>query len=248
MTSEYGATANAWSRAQPMVSTVVRLALGGIFIVAGALKISDVALAKLSVQAYQIFPRDLANIIGVFLPVLEIALGLLLLFGVATRYIALTLAVLLIGFMLGVASLSWRGIETQCGCFGTTLIPQGDPDYAGELIRDGAMLLGALWLVAWPRSYLSIDGWLARRADGYADPDPDAEPDPDEPDAADPGAADSGSVPGEDAAAGVAAHAEGTRKTQTSPDHTYDSWAVRPGCPGVPSSANPRTITTQDNP
>lgn len=169
VSADYAEPPSGWLRIRPVISTLVRLVLAVVFIVAGVIKISDVSLAKLSVQAYQIFPRDIANIIGVFLPVLEIALGLLLLFGVATRYVSAVLGLMLLSFIFGVASLWWRGIEAQCGCFGSSLIAQGEPNYLIELTRDTAMLLGALWLVTWPRTYFSVDGWLAQRAERYLD-------------------------------------------------------------------------------
>ena len=153
---------------QPGISTLLRLVMGVVFLVAGLSKLSNLAIAELSVKSYQLLPNDVAAVVGVVLPILEVALAVLLLLGVGTRVTAILLSVMLVAFIVGIGSLWARGIIAQCGCFGGTLIMTEAPSYPLEIARDCLMLLATVWLVIWPRTFLSVDGWLSR---GRNDPD-----------------------------------------------------------------------------
>jgi hypothetical protein len=56
-----------------------------VFLVAGGLKVIDPQAAVAAVRAYRLLPASVAPILGWGLPFAEIALGLLLLAGAATR-------------------------------------------------------------------------------------------------------------------------------------------------------------------
>ncbi len=83
------------------VSTVVRLVLGGILVTAGALKAIDPQSSVAAVRAYELLPDALETIVGWALPFAEIALGLLLMAGIATRVLAVVSAGLLVIFIVG---------------------------------------------------------------------------------------------------------------------------------------------------
>ena len=70
------------------VSTAARLVLGGVFLVAGGLKVIDPQSSVAAVRAYRLLPVSVATLVGWGLPFAEIALGLLLLAGIATRVVA----------------------------------------------------------------------------------------------------------------------------------------------------------------
>jgi uncharacterized membrane protein YphA (DoxX/SURF4 family) len=140
------------------VSTVARLVLGGVFLVAGALKVIDPQSSVAAVRAYQLLPSSLTTIVGWGLPFAEIALGMLLLIGVATRAVAATSAVLLVVFIAAVASAAARGLSIDCGCFGGGgEVAPGQTAYGVEIVRDVGLLLLAVWLVWQPRSRLTLD-------------------------------------------------------------------------------------------
>jgi uncharacterized membrane protein YphA (DoxX/SURF4 family) len=73
--------------------------LGGLFVVAGALKPPDPAAAVRAVRAYHLLPEALVAPVAFGLPVLEIAVGLALIAGVFVRTAALSTAVLLAVFI-----------------------------------------------------------------------------------------------------------------------------------------------------
>jgi uncharacterized membrane protein YphA (DoxX/SURF4 family) len=140
------------------ISTGARLVLGGVFVVAGVLKAIDPQSSVAAVGAYQLLPASLATIVGWGLPFAEIALGLLLLAGIATRAVAAATAILLMIFIAGVMSAAARGLSIDCGCFGGGgAVAPGHTAYGMEVVRDTGLLLLALWLIWQPRSRLTLD-------------------------------------------------------------------------------------------
>ena len=140
------------------VSTGARVVLGGVFLVAGGLKVIDPQSSVAAVRAYELLPNSVVTVVGWGLPFAEIALGLLLLAGIATRVVAAVTAILLVIFMLAVASAAARGLSIDCGCFGGGgEVAPGQTAYGIELVRDLGLLLLALWLVWQPRSRLTLD-------------------------------------------------------------------------------------------
>src|SRR4249919_3186664 len=137
-------------------SLAARLALGGVLVVAGALKVSDPNAAIRAVTAYQLLPSDLATLVGYGLPFFEIMLGLLLVVGLATRASAATAGVLMAVFIAGVASAWARGLSIDCGCFGGGGAT-ADPQYVPEILRDLLFVGLATWLVAFPASRWALD-------------------------------------------------------------------------------------------
>jgi uncharacterized membrane protein YphA (DoxX/SURF4 family) len=140
------------------ISTGARLVLGGVFVVAGVLKAVDPQSSVAAVGAYQLLPASLATIVGWGLPFAEIALGLLLLAGIATRAVAAVAGLLLVIFIAGVVSAAARGLSIDCGCFGGGgPVDPGDTAYGTELVRDVGLLLLAAWLVWKPQSRFALD-------------------------------------------------------------------------------------------
>jgi len=99
--------------------------------------------------------------VGYGLPALEIIIGLLLILGLGTRIVAATSAVLLTLFIIGIASAWARGLQIDCGCFGGGgYAADATSKYPLEIARDVGLLLASLLLVAFPRTKVSLDGWL----------------------------------------------------------------------------------------
>ena len=151
-----------WNAAGPWLATAARAVVGGVFVVAGALKIPDPAAAVRAVRAYQLLPESLVAPVAFGLPVLEIAVGLALLLGVFVRAAAIASAVLLIVFLVGVGSAWARGLQIDCGCFGNGgQVAAGDTAYRSEVLRDLALLVAALALAWRPASRLALGGRLS---------------------------------------------------------------------------------------
>jgi uncharacterized membrane protein YphA (DoxX/SURF4 family) len=142
------------------IGTALRLVLAGILLYAGAVKLFEPDGAREAIIGYRIFPAAWATPLGWALPGLEVALGLLLLAGLFTRWAALATALLMTAFIIGISSVWIRGYSIDCGCFGGggDISPSGLAwRYTTELLRDFLFTGMAVWLVAWPRTYFSLD-------------------------------------------------------------------------------------------
>ena len=146
----------------PWISTAARLGLAAVFLLAGGTKIGDLASSGRAVNAYQLMSFDTAKVVGAMQPFLEIALGLLLLVGIASRLIAGLGAVLLLLFIAGIASAWARGLQIDCGCFsqGGALGAGEKPTYGWEILRDVGFVVLAGILLWRPQSRFSVDGAL----------------------------------------------------------------------------------------
>lgn len=153
----------------PWVSLAARLALAAVWLYAASTKLGRPLTSARAVQAYEIFPYDVAGLIGQALPIVELALGLLLLIGLFTRPMAAVSTVLLLAFIAGIASAWARGLSIDCGCFGGggALAWDQEPAYRQEMLRDVGFLVLAAWLVARPKSPLAVDNRFERAASPY---------------------------------------------------------------------------------
>lgn len=147
-----------------MIGLLVRLGLAVVWLVSGAIKVSDLNQTYIAVQAYDLLPAGVVSVVAAGLPFLELVLGVLLLAGLGTRVVAVVSVVVLVAFIGGVAQ-SWaRGLTIDCGCFGGGgQVEAGQTQYPQEIARDIGFLLLAAWLTVRPRSLASLDGWLTVR-------------------------------------------------------------------------------------
>lgn len=148
------------------VSLVARLGLAVVWLAAAWPKLTNLALNAEAVRAYEIFPWDVAGAIGRAQPIVELALGILLLIGLFTRASAIASAVLFAVFIAGIASAWSRGLRIDCGCFaqGGSLAAGEDPAYLQDILRDVGFLVLAAWLAWRPRTPFSVDRLLRRDA------------------------------------------------------------------------------------
>lgn len=145
-------------RTRDLLGLAARLLLGGVVLLAGALKILHPAQSVLAVRGYQLLPYDVAVAVGHALPLLEMVVGLLLLLGFFTRPAALVGGLLMLAFIVGIASAWARGISIDCGCFGGGgTIAAANTQYPKEMARDTGLLLCAGWLLLRPLTAFSLD-------------------------------------------------------------------------------------------
>jgi uncharacterized membrane protein YphA (DoxX/SURF4 family) len=165
-------TESLWRRPRTLdlIGLLARLALGGVMLVAGVLKVTKPEVSARAVQAYQLLPFDLATYVGYGLPILEVVLGLLLVAGLFTRASAAVAGVLLVAFIIGIASAWARGLSIDCGCFGGGGFDADAAEkYPWEIARDVGLLALSLWLVWRPRTRFALDNVLFRPAERILD-------------------------------------------------------------------------------
>lgn len=152
-------------RVRDIVGLLARLGLAAVWLTSGLIKAADPRETLVAVRAYQLFPDTLASTLAAVLPYLEIALGLLLLVGLATRLTAVLSAIVLVAFIAGVISAAARGLSIDCGCFGGGgEVQAGQTAYTAEILRDLGFLALAGWLIIRPGTPLSVDRFVHRRS------------------------------------------------------------------------------------
>lgn len=133
-----------------------RLLLFAVWLLAGVQKIGSPRELLRAVRAYDATPEWLSQVIAYGLPTVEIALAIVLLLGVATRYAAAVSAGLFAVFLIGLVQAAARGIKLECGCFGGGGVST-TTNYTMDILRDLGLLAVALLLVVYPVSQLAID-------------------------------------------------------------------------------------------
>lgn len=144
--------------AQPWLTLLARLILGGVLIVAGALKIGNLQKSAMSVRAYEMLPIWLANFFGYALPWVEIGIGALFILGVAVRIMGALGALIMLGFIIAIAQAWARGLSIDCGCFGGggTIDPE-DTKYLSTILRDIGFLALGVFLYFYPKGRFALD-------------------------------------------------------------------------------------------
>lgn len=122
---------------------LLHLFFGGLFVYSGAVKALDPAAFVMDVRSFDLLPDPYAAWLAMFLPWLEMLAGQTVILGFLRSGGLLVLNASLVAFLIAIG-LSWyRGIDIQCGCFGS-----GDAsgNYAGLIVRDVLLLALGLYL------------------------------------------------------------------------------------------------------
>jgi uncharacterized membrane protein YphA (DoxX/SURF4 family) len=143
---------------QPWIGLVARLILGGVLFLAGYLKVDEPDKSQMAVRAYEILPISIANLLGLLLPFVEVAIGALLILGSLTRFMAALGGFTMVIFIIAIAQAWARGLNIDCGCFGGggTVAP-GETKYLQEILRDLGLVFLALYLIRYPSTKFSLD-------------------------------------------------------------------------------------------
>jgi len=141
-----------------------RLLVGGVWIVAGIVKLPDPAASVRAVRAYELLPEAVVPLVGYGLPMLEVAAGLLLVAGLGIRVVAILSTLLFALFVAGIAAAWARGLQIDCGCFGGGgFDADASSEYPWEIARDLGLLTPSAALARWPHTRASLDALLLRR-------------------------------------------------------------------------------------
>ncbi len=124
----------------------MRIALAFIFIYASLDKILHPGEFAKAIFNYQVLPGELINLTALFLPWLELTLGVCLLFNLWMQGASCLAAVLMTVFIGLILFNLARGLDISCGCFSTS--PTEGPMDMMTLLRDILFLLLAIGLAA----------------------------------------------------------------------------------------------------
>ncbi len=124
---------------------LVRIFLGGLFVVAGLDKITDSQAFANSVLQYRVIGPTLAMCIATILPSLELLCGMSLIIGIYPRGSTLLITIMLVGFTILVASALMRGLDISCGCF--TQDPNASRIGYQKILENCGLIVLSVWLL-----------------------------------------------------------------------------------------------------
>lgn len=130
---------------------VLRIILALVFIYAGIEKISDPAGFSDAINNYKILPLFSVNFFTIILPWIELIAGVLLLFGIKVKENSFIISFLLSVFIIAIVISLFRGLNIECGCFGTF---SGSKIGIYKLIENLLLLLAGLILIKFDSEFL----------------------------------------------------------------------------------------------
>lgn len=126
---------------------LMRWGLGGLFIYAGALKLSDPLALAIQIERYGLLPAAWLDPASWLLPMVEILAGLATMLGL--RGGIETIGMLLLAFLAVLGYAWWSGLDVPCGCFSLEDEQHRDGMQLA-ILRDLFLLAGAVFL-CWRR-------------------------------------------------------------------------------------------------
>jgi putative oxidoreductase len=124
---------------------LIRIFLGGLFVIAGLDKITDPQAFANSILQYKVVGPWLAMCTATILPSLELLCGLSLIAGLYPHGCTLLMTILLAGFTLLVASALFRGLDISCGCF--TQDPNVSKVSYQKILENCGLIVLCFWLL-----------------------------------------------------------------------------------------------------
>ena len=128
------------------IELLARMALGGVFLVAGILKILDPGSLLSATETYQIIPYRWSYWLALYLPWVEVLAGLGILLRKAYPGSLFLITALLAVFLIALTQAWVRGLNIICGCF-SKATAESAGRYVFYVTRDLSLLglVGLLW-------------------------------------------------------------------------------------------------------
>jgi len=134
--------------------TIIRLFLGFMFIFAAVTKISDPEGFSQAIYNYKIIPLSFVNILAIILPWIELCAGILMIFGISVKENSAIIFGLLLIFIIAITISLFRGLDINCGCFGTV---NGSRVGLLKILENIGLLFLSIILIKFDAKFLSIE-------------------------------------------------------------------------------------------
>jgi putative oxidoreductase len=131
----------------------IRLFLGFIFIFAAVTKVADTVGFSQSIYNYKLMPDFLINVLAIVFPWIELVAGILLVFGISVKESSAILTGLLVVFIVAIVISLARGLDINCGCFGTL---EGSKVGLMKILENVGLVLLGLILIKFDSKYFSL--------------------------------------------------------------------------------------------
>jgi uncharacterized membrane protein YphA (DoxX/SURF4 family) len=132
-----------WATLAVFTLTVLRVALGVVFLISSIAKLQYPYLFIDAVQNYHMLPVGLADLFGTVLPWVELFVGWCLVLGIFPTFASVICILMTLTFVVGNVSSFFRDVGEACGCLGNLV----NMNHATSLIVDIVMLLVAGLLI-----------------------------------------------------------------------------------------------------
>jgi uncharacterized membrane protein YphA (DoxX/SURF4 family) len=131
----------------------IRVFFGFVFIFAAITKVTYPEGFSLSIYNYKLMPDILINVLAIAFPWIELVAGILLVFGISVKENSAILTGLLAVFIIAIAISMARGLDIDCGCFGT--VDGAKVGFIKILENVGLFILGVI-LIKYDSRFLSL--------------------------------------------------------------------------------------------
>jgi uncharacterized membrane protein YphA (DoxX/SURF4 family) len=125
------------------LANILRLLAGGVFLVAGVLKVLDPARFAADIDHFRLLRYFAVAPLALYLPWLEIICGLAVFVRAWRRSALVLLLALTIVFIAAITSAWMRGLDIRCGCFGAASTAPLAFDLVFDLVLGGVLV----WLL-----------------------------------------------------------------------------------------------------
>lgn len=139
------------SRAAAISVVLARVLVAGLFIYASVSKIGNPQKFADEIRAYELAPLAVTNLVAIILPWLELIAAGLLVAGIWRAEARSLIFLMLLGFTFGKISVEVRGLNINCGCWGSAWMEEMFHGIWGILLN---LVLLAL---------LVFDYWVSRK-------------------------------------------------------------------------------------
>ena len=132
----------------PLFLLIIRLVIAAVFLSAGLPKIQNPEAFGIAILNYRVSGPILSSWVALFLPWIELIAGFGLIIYPLRRASGLTIAILLLLFIVMHLQAWTRGLEIACGCFGSeTALTSSVTNYLWLIIRNTSLLVGCSLLL-----------------------------------------------------------------------------------------------------
>ena len=131
----------------------IRIFLGFIFLFAAITKVTDPIGFSQSIYNYRLMPDFTINFLSIAFPWIELVAGILLIFGIAVKENSAILSALLFVFIVAIIISIARGLNIDCGCFGTV---EGSKVGLIKILENVGLLIIGLILMKFDSKFLSL--------------------------------------------------------------------------------------------
>jgi uncharacterized membrane protein YphA (DoxX/SURF4 family) len=128
---------------------LLRIILSIVFIYAAIEKIALPENFSVAISNYKLFPVAMINITAIIIPWIELSAGILLLFGISVKENSAIITFLLVVFTIVIIISLFRGLNIDCGCFGTAY---GSKIGLLKIIENILLIISGLVLIKWDSS------------------------------------------------------------------------------------------------